>query len=166
MRVASLAVHPLTSLPAVILVDDSGEVSVQMSVGLTEASAIAAELENIELERPTAHHLLLTLIRRLGASVEYVEICEFDGNAFHAAVHLLCADGSRVIERARPSDAIVLSLSDEVDIWLCTDVLESLREPAVTPVYPQVAYAADELADYGDVCESSVPSDPLGKWKM
>ena len=49
MRVAGLTIDPFTNMPIVILKDSDDKETIPIWIGLVEASAIATELENIEL---------------------------------------------------------------------------------------------------------------------
>ena len=51
MKVASLTVDPFNSMPILILTGDTGQ-SLPLWIGMGEATAIAAELESIRLDRP------------------------------------------------------------------------------------------------------------------
>src|SRR5262245_29571022 len=104
VTVATLSQDPITGLPVVVLAGDGGRTLVPIAVGLAEATALAAELDGIELERPMAHHLLAALLAQLGARVCAVEVCDFVDGTFYAAIHLVRADGTALVQDARPSD--------------------------------------------------------------
>jgi bifunctional DNase/RNase len=58
MRVAGITLDPMTKMPIVILKDSSGENALPIWIGIAEASAIATQLEKIDLARPMTHDLL------------------------------------------------------------------------------------------------------------
>lgn len=177
MKVSALTVDPFTSLPVVILEDDVGGSRLGICVGLGEASAIAAELDRIELERPMTHHLMRELLAKTGAKVRCVEVSDLQDSTFYATVHLCLADGSEVAQDARPSDALALALSVGAEVRVAPHVLEKAASqqppeleappPAIESVTPlcggaEPQVAGDEAAEYlvhlGD--------DAFGKWKM
>ena len=81
MKVSALTVDPLTSLPVMILVDESGEQTLPISIGLSEASQMATILDGIEVERPPTHTLLLSMLAAMHCRLSSVEIFDFyDGD--------------------------------------------------------------------------------------
>ena len=52
MKVTGLTIDPFTSMPIVILKDQEEKYALPIWIGLIEASAIATELEKIQLSRP------------------------------------------------------------------------------------------------------------------
>ncbi len=134
MKVSALTVDPLTGVPLAILTDDLSGTSVPVGIGLGEASAIAAELDSIDLERPMTHQLMSELLRATGARVVRVELREMSGGrssaVFGATVALELADGSAVEREARPSDALALALRSGAPIWVETSMVERLSQGA------------------------------------
>jgi bifunctional DNase/RNase len=134
MKVSALTVDPLTGVPLAILTDDMSGTSVPVGIGLGEASAIAAELDSIDLERPMTHQLMSELLRATGARVVRVELREMSGGrssaVFGATVALELADGSPVEREARPSDALALALRSGAPIWVERSMVERLSKGA------------------------------------
>lgn len=163
MKVASLTVDPFTSLPVVILRDDLDQTAVPISVGLSEASAIAAELDGIELERPMTHHLMSDMLDKAGVIVDHVVVRDVEENTFYATVHLVLPCGTEVTQDARPSDALALALRCEADIRVAARVLRKMirLEAPTSWQLGQAPHAVDEGAD---VLER-LGDDAFGKWK-
>jgi hypothetical protein len=130
MKVSALAVDPLTGVPIAILTDDLSGTTVPVGIGLGEASAIAAELDDIDLERPMTHQLMSDLLRAAGARVVRVELRELVGGDSSAictaAIALELAGGGQVEREARPSDALALALRSGAPIWVAMSVVEKL----------------------------------------
>ena len=61
MKVASLTIDPFNNMPILILEDADGR-SLPLWIGQVEASAIAAELESIRLDRPMTHDLMKAIL--------------------------------------------------------------------------------------------------------
>ncbi len=137
MKVSALAVDPLTGVPIAILTDDLSGTSVPVGIGLGEASAIAAELDDIDLERPMTHQLMTDLLRAAGARVVRVELREVTGGDSSAlctaTVALELADGRPVEREARPSDALALALRSGAPIWVAVSVVEKLGRGDPSP---------------------------------
>jgi bifunctional DNase/RNase len=168
MNVSAMAVDPITGVPMVILTDDLGA-SVPVGIGLGEAAAIAAELDDIALERPMTHQLLADLVTAAGARIRRIELRDTGATTFTAAVTIECVRGNIVERAARPSDAFALALRLGCEVWVSASVLE------------RIAHATGDHAidhDLGTELGSVdvVGGEPLqlgalgpeafGKWKM
>lgn len=168
MKVSALTVDPFTSLPVVIMTDDLGRSVIPVAIGLGEAPAIAAELDRIELERPMSHQLLAALLAKAGAEVEAVEICDLVENTFHASVHLALANGERVAQDARPSDAIALALRTGAEIRVATAVMDKLAHVRMRDEWNDIVPAAPATfqSDEGSEVLERLADEAFGKWKL
>ena len=124
MSVGGLTLDPATKTPIVILRDSDNKLNLPIWIGLLEATAIATELEGIQMARPMTHDLLRNLIGELGAEVESVEISDLRENTYYAVIHIRVGDDARVID-SRPSDAISLALRAKSPIYVAKRVLEA-----------------------------------------
>ncbi|MDD2731537.1 MAG: bifunctional nuclease family protein, partial [Candidatus Portnoybacteria bacterium] len=84
MKVTGLTIDPFTSMPIIILKDMEEKCALPIWIGLIEASAIATELEHIELSRPMTHDLLKNIFDSVGISVKRVEVSDLADNTFYA----------------------------------------------------------------------------------
>ncbi len=124
MTVKGLTIDPLTSTPIVILKDAEGKNAVPIWIGLMEASAIATELEKIQLSRPMTHDLMRNILESLDAKVVKIVINDLKNNTFYALIHILIASQEIVVD-SRPSDAIALALRTSSPIFVDEKVLDS-----------------------------------------
>jgi bifunctional DNase/RNase len=111
-------------------------------VGAPEAESLVAELEGVELPRPSAHALALSLVRACGRAPARVRIARLDAAVFFAEVVL--DDGAAV--DARPSDALVLAAATGVPIEVERDVLAATRGAAPDEYADDLARAAQDGA--------------------
>src|SRR5512134_2670233 len=95
MKVASLTVDPFSDMPIVLLKDENGR-SLPLWIGASEASAIAAELERIRLDRPMTHDLMNTILGVCAIGVDRVEIHDVKNETFFATLVLKRPDGGSV----------------------------------------------------------------------
>jgi bifunctional DNase/RNase len=123
MSVGGLTLDPATKTPIVVLRDADNKLNLPIWIGLLEATAMATELESIQMVRPMTHDLLKTLLAEVGASVEAVEVSDLKDNTFFALIHLRIGDRSFSID-SRPSDAIALALRTKSPIYVAKKVLE------------------------------------------
>ena len=99
MSVGGLTLDPVTKTPIVILKDRDNKLNLPIWIGLLEATAIATELEGIQMARPMTHDLLRNLIGELGATVENIEISDhFSGEMFERLLPLDCSFCCRTLD--------------------------------------------------------------------
>lgn len=172
MHVSALAVDPITGVPMVILTDELGG-SVPVGIGLGEASAIAAELDDIVLERPMTHQLLAELIAAAGARIARIELRDTGATTFTAAITIECSLGNSIERPARPSDAFALALRVGREVWVSVSVLARIAgAPDASDMVDDTDdhHAVDQF-DMAGTSPDALHLDKLGpeafgKWKM
>ncbi|MSP63240.1 MAG: bifunctional nuclease family protein [Myxococcales bacterium] len=175
MKVSQLTIDPLTNMPILILEDARGKESVPIWIGVVEASAIASELEKIQLARPMTHDLLKTILGECGVKVARVEIRDLRDGTFYASIFLDRSLGEPLVEvDARPSDAIALAMRTGAPIRVARKVIEEARKldgnPAGQPSFEPCGgephcEGEPDPSTYRDLLESLADED-FGKWKM
>jgi len=164
MKVTSLTIDPNTNMPVVILKDLQDRNIVSIWIGLIEASAIATELEQIELARPMTHDLLCSVVQALGGHLDGVEVCELRDTTFFAHL-LLNRDGQQLQIDARPSDAIALALRMGSPIFVSEQVLEKSRQLSSQFDGLNLSDPGIEAARWAEFLET-LPIREFGKYKM
>lgn len=124
MSVGELTLDPITKTPIVILRDSDNKLNLPIWIGLPEATAMATELEGIQMGRPMTHDLLRRVIESLGGEVVRIEVTELRDNTYYAVIRIRATGGELEID-ARPSDAIALALRTKSPIFVADQVLES-----------------------------------------
>ena len=161
MVISGLTVDPLTNSPIVILKEIDGERTLPIWIGLLEATAIASELEGIKFSRPMTHDLLKSIIDRIDAEVNKVEVCELKNNTYYALIHLT-HEGKEISIDARPSDALALSLRMDAPIFVAEEVISKSKQIDLTA-------EPDDKSEQGkkwqEILEKLNPED-FGKYKM
>ena len=92
-------------------------------IGPPEAQSILFRLNRVTLPRPMTHDLMRTLLKRLDARLEHVDIHDLKEGVFYARLHLLRQGRSLEID-ARPSDAIALALRCDAPIFVAEKVMD------------------------------------------
>ncbi len=123
MRVEGLTLDPATKTPIIVLRDAENKINLPIWIGLLEATAIATELEKIEVARPMTHDLLRTLVDELEARVEAVEVSDLKDSTFYATIYVKRGDREIAID-ARPSDALAVAIRADCPIFVAKKVLE------------------------------------------
>jgi bifunctional DNase/RNase len=126
MSIKGLMVDPVTNMPIVILRDQAGQRVLPIWVGMSEANAIALQIENISTPRPMTHDLLRNVIHDLKATVRKIVVCDLQENTFYALIYLTLG-GETVAIDARPSDAIALALRTRSPIFVEDTVIEHAK---------------------------------------
>ena len=157
----------MTNIPIVILKDVASEKeAVPIWIGLSEASAIATELEKIALERPMTHDLLKNIIGEVGVRVDRVEVHDFKDDIFYATIYLVGADGKEIEVDSRPSDALALALrSRRAHLRRAQGDRRARNRIDKRPDVAAALPAADGARDEPGILEQ-LDDEDFGKWKM
>jgi uncharacterized protein len=160
MHVSGLTIDPFTNMPIVILKDESKKIAVPIWIGLIEASAIATEVENIELSRPMTHDIIKIMLENLGATVDKIEIADLMDNTFFSFVFLKHGGKEHKID-CRPSDAIAIALRTKADIFVDRKVIEKSRKLESI----QDTDEKEKSKKWAEILEN-LDADDFGKYKM
>lgn len=117
VSVAGLALDPRTESPILLLRDGANNRVLPIWIGVAEATAIAAQVEGIELPRPMTHDLTQTMIASLGGHISRVAITSLVDATFYAQIVLAMGTDEREVD-ARPSDAVALALRAQAPIFV------------------------------------------------
>ena len=126
MKVAGITLDPITKMPIIILKDLTEKNVLPIWIGLAEASAIATQLEKIDLARPMTHDLLRNILDELDADLENVKVIDLKDNTFYASLSLKVGSRSLNVD-SRPSDAIALALRTESPVFVDEKVIKRSR---------------------------------------
>jgi bifunctional DNase/RNase len=157
MKVSGLTVDPYTNTPIVLLKDLEKKEVVPIWIGFFEASAIATQLEKVQLSRPMTHDLIKNLLDNLGVTILKIEVTELRENTFFAIIHM-DMDGTHIAIDARPSDAIALALRTDVPIYVHEEVIKKSRKIDL--------HQEKEGAEVLDDLLEGLSSKDFGKYKM
>ena len=161
MSVSGVVVDPNSKSPIVVLKNEKGDRILPIWIGVMEAAAIAAVLEEVEPPRPMTHDLFASVLDELGANLLSVEIPRIEESTFYATLNLQVGD--RLIEMdGRPSDAIALSLRARCPIHVAVEVVDA----AGVVVETSDSDEADEDSDRLKEMLENLPDDVFGKYKM
>ena len=146
-------------MPIIILKDMEEKSALPIWIGLIEASAIATELEHIQLSRPMTHDLLKSIMDTVDMKVVKVSVTELRDNTFYAVV-VLEKDGKQFEMDARPSDAIAIALRAKSPIFVEKTVIEKSRK-----IDLGTGEAEEKKRKWAEILEGLSPED-FGKYKM
>lgn len=161
VSIAGLTIDPASNTPIILLKTDEGDETVPIWIGLLEATAIAAALQNINFERPMTHDLFKNLVQTMGLEVVKIEVCDLRDNTFYALIHF-ASDEEVFTMDARPSDAIAIALRFDAPIYVDSAVIEKAR---VTEPKTEAHDKSREGKKWADYLNDLAPED-FGKYKM
>jgi hypothetical protein len=150
-------IDPVTQMPIVLLRDPKSDAVLPIWVGLSEANAIALQIESISTPRPMTHDLLKNVLVQLDATVERIVITELKDNTFYALIHLT-REGRSLTVDSRPSDAIALALRANAPIFVEEEVISKAKSVDMT----KEAGDSDRLRQWLE----KLDPDELGKYEM
>jgi uncharacterized protein len=120
-----------TKSPVVVLRAVEGEETLPIRIGMPEAAAIAAVLEEVELPRPLTHDLFLQVVEGLKAHLLGAEVTDLRDETYFAVLKVRL--GRRTLSfDARPSDAIALCLRAHAPIRVAAAVFRKAEPRDVT----------------------------------
>lgn len=106
----------------VVLKEKNGERIFPIFIGMFEALAINRKLNKVEIPRPLTHDLIENVIAKMGGKLERIVINDLRDNTFFALLEI--RRGGEVVEiDSRPSDALALSVPNQVPIFVEENVL-------------------------------------------
>lgn len=141
---------------ALILKEADGPRKMPIIIGVSEAQAIANELEGVRPQRPMTHDLIRSIVELLGGQLKEVVIHSLREGTFYAS---LVFEYSNLELDARPSDAIAIAIRFGVPIYVSEQIL---NEAAIDQPDTDEEPDADETDDTEEPTpESIIPDDPV-----
>ena len=110
---------------AVLIRPIGSEVAVPIFIGAQEAQAILLGLGNVATPRPLTHDLFMTVLEKVGATVERVEINALKDDTFFANL-IINFKGTSITVDARPSDSIALAVRSKCPIFIAEDIVDTV----------------------------------------
>lgn len=107
----------------IILREKNGDRMLPILIGYYEAQSIHLALNDIQIQRPLTHDLVINIIDALDANMERVVINDLRDATFFARIHFTIA-GEQVEVDSRPSDAIALAVRNKTPIFVEPVVLD------------------------------------------
>ena len=148
---------PITNMPIVILKEATGNAILPIWVGVSEANAIALEIEKVVTPRPMTHDLLKNVLIGLDSHVQKVVVTSIKDDTFYAVIWI-DSDGRLISVDSRPSDALALALRIDCPILVEDDVLRNSKGQASNP---ERSITNEDLKRWLDQND-----EDLGKYKM
>src|SRR3972149_8841967 len=107
----------MTYQRVVILKEKQADRSLPIWIGPAEADAIAVKLQDISVPRPLTHDLLRSIIETLGATVNYIVVCDLKNDTFFAKLFLHIDTRDLGVD-CRPRDALAPAVRGQGPIFV------------------------------------------------
>ncbi|MCQ2287069.1 MAG: bifunctional nuclease family protein [Bacteroidales bacterium] len=133
---------------ALILKEKGGERLFPIFIGLSEARAVALQLNQIKPLRPSTHDLFSNFADQCGFKINNVRIVNYADGIFYSSIFLTDDQGQQIELDSRTSDAVTLALKTSAPIFINDELLETVSrkpEPKNTPRF----FVADEDSGKG-----------------
>ena len=127
MELSRILIRELTDGQLIELHEVDGPRSFPIMIGLPEAMAIERRLSGEAPPRPMTHELMDSIMATLGGRLDRVVIHELSEGTFYAVLCIETAEGERLVD-ARPSDAIALTATHGVPIFVSESVLDAVQQ--------------------------------------
>lgn len=161
--IRGLALDPESRQPVLMLQDLSERLVLPIWIGPAEAAAIAARITDQRPSRPLTPDLAHSMLERLGASVERLDIRGVEEGVFFG--DLLVRDREGRVHRfdCRPSDGVAMVLRSGGLIRVERAVMETARplveeEPTADPA--PLTVSADDASGRQRLLEALADLDP------
>jgi bifunctional DNase/RNase len=113
---------------AVLVKPLGSEFAVPIFIGQLEAHSILIGLGSVLMPRPLTHDLILSLIERMDALLEKVEITDLKEGTFYSRIILRQGERGIIID-SRPSDALSLAARVKCPIYISEAIVVEAGVP-------------------------------------
>lgn len=111
----------------IILREKHGDRMMPILIGYYEAQSIHLALNEIQIQRPLTHDLVVHIINSLGATMSQVVINDLRESTFYARIHFDSPNGPVDVD-SRPSDAVALAVRNNTPIFVAPHVLDQVAK--------------------------------------
>ena len=108
---------------AVLVKPIGSERAVPIFIGQLEAQSILIGLGNVPMPRPLTHDLFITVMEKLNATIERVDITELRDGTFYARI-VLKQGLKKIVIDSRPSDALGITARIHCPLYIAEGIVE------------------------------------------
>jgi len=165
LKVLTLIASPAPAPSILVLQPEEEQISpgksrvIPIYIGVVEAMALGAALEQMRFSRPNTHDLVMDMLASLDTMVDHVLINDVKGKTFFAQL-TLSQHGRLIDVDARPYDALALAIRQDAPLFVEEEVLETASYPYLFKTPLDEEQALDEFKDFLD---NLSPEDFIGE---
>ena len=108
---------------AVLVKPIGSERAVPIFIGQLEAQSILIGLGNVPMPRPLSHDLFITMMEKLNATIDRVDITELKDGTFYARI-VLKQGLKKIVIDSRPSDALGITARIHCPLYIAESIVE------------------------------------------
>lgn len=108
---------------AVLVKPIGSERAVPIFIGQLEAQSILIGLGNVPMPRPLTHDLFITMMEKVNATIERVDITELRDGTFYARI-VLKQGLKKIVIDSRPSDALGITARVHSPLYIAEAIVE------------------------------------------
>ena len=108
---------------AVLVKPIGSERAVPIFIGQLEAQSILIGLGKVPMPRPLSHDLFITMMEKLNATIERVDITELRDGTFYARI-VLKQGLKKIVIDSRPSDALGITARVHSPLYIAEAIVE------------------------------------------
>lgn len=123
VKVATIQVSLVSAHRIVVLQELGEERYLPIWIGACEAEAISMDLQGVEPPRPMTHDLIVNILGRLDARLDYILVHTLANDTFYGSLFVEVNDELIEVD-SRPSDAIAIAVRFGVPIYVDENVME------------------------------------------
>ncbi|MHB1377935.1 MAG: bifunctional nuclease family protein, partial [Candidatus Humimicrobiaceae bacterium] len=101
--------------------------------------------------RPMTHDLIISIIKELGAKVDFIAVTDIINDTFYATLSLINLTDQTVSVDLRPSDAIAIAVRSKCPIFASKFVLENAGL--------RISSIEEEIEKFKDFLDHTSPED-------
>lgn len=108
---------------AVLVKPIGSERAVPIFIGQLEAQSILIGLGNVPMPRPLSHDLFTTMMEKLNATIDRVDITELKDGTFYARI-VMKQGLKKIVIDSRPSDALGITARIHCPLYIAESIVE------------------------------------------
>lgn len=108
---------------AVLVKPIGSERAVPIFIGQLEAQSILIGLGNVPMPRPLSHDLFVTMMEKLNATIDRVDITELKDGTFYARI-VMKQGLKKIVIDSRPSDALGVTARIHCPLYIAESIVE------------------------------------------
>src|SRR6516164_2260183 len=125
MELKRIVISEVHDQQVIMLRESEGDRSFPIVIGIFEATSIDRRVKGMPSPRPLTHDLVASVIDNMGGELQDIFISELRDHTYFAKLRIR-QNGELIEVDSRPSDAIALSVTAKVPIYVAEDVLNEV----------------------------------------
>jgi hypothetical protein len=125
MELKRIIISEVHDQQVIMLREVDGSRSFPIVIGIFEATSIDRRVKGMPSPRPLTHDLVASVIDHMGGELQDIFISELRDHTYFAKLRIR-QNGELIEVDSRPSDAIALSVTAKVPIYVAEEVLNEV----------------------------------------